>query len=252
MRTTSWVLGFGLALAALAVPAGASALSISPTSRVIAAPGTVDYTITNTRRVAVNVLLKFVDYTIAANGRAQFPNTTPPRSARKWLSVSPKAVVLAPGKAATVQVHARLGRAAPPGDWQALLVAQETPTAPSVGNKKKVAVVLQIGVAVTIRVPGDLRRRLVVDKPRRQRNTVIVPISNLGNVREVPRVLVRVGKRMVRCQPRPFLAGTKGYATCPVRLRGRVRVVAIVQPRAIPGTVTPRPIKRAATLRRSK
>ncbi len=153
MRTTSWVLGFGLVLAALAVPAGASALSISPTSRVIAAPGTVDYTITNTSRVAVNVLLKFVDYTIAANGSAQFPNTTPPRSARKWLSVSPKAVVLAPGKAATVQVHARLGRAAPPGDWQALLVARETSTAPSVRDKKRVSVVVQVGVAVTIRVP---------------------------------------------------------------------------------------------------
>ncbi len=251
MRTTSWVLGFGLALAALAVPAGASALSITPTSMVINDPGTMDYTITNTSRVAVNVLLTFVDYTIAANGKAQFPNTTPPRSARKWLSVSPKAVVLAPGDAATVQVQARAGRSAPPGDWQALLVAQQTPTAPSVGEKKLVGIVTQIGVAVTIRVPGALRRRLVVDKPRLQRNTVIVPISNLGNVREEPRVLVRVGKRMVRCQPRPFLAGTSGYATCPVRFRGRVRVVAIVQPRAISGTPTPRPIKRAAMLRRS-
>ncbi len=85
-------LGFGLALAALAVPAGTGALSITPTSMVI------------------------VDYTIAANGSAQFPNTMLARSARKGLSVSPTAVVLAPGNAATVQVQARAGRSVVPGD----------------------------------------------------------------------------------------------------------------------------------------
>lgn len=102
---------------------------------------------------------------------------------------------------------------------------------------------LQLGVRLIVRVPGRLLRRVELGRLRVRRSTILVSVSNRGNVvvplvRQVTTTLLRRGRVAARLRPRapalllpggrvvlvfPYARRLRGFFIAEVRLGRTVR-----------------------------
>jgi hypothetical protein len=201
------------------------ALSVSPARLALAAPGSRRINVRNdgTEQVVVDILRRTV--------------------ATRWLQISPERLLLGPGRSAVLTLRAKAGPDAEPGDHQVLVLLTTRPQ-----HGSRVALRLRLGVRVSVRMPGQIVRRLAlggvrVHRAARGLRFILVPVVNRGNVTvplrgHVTASLFRRGGRVARLRltARPALApGARTLLA--LRYAGRVRgpVVAVVRIRMSPG-----------------
>ena len=165
------------------------ALSATPTRVVLAAGAWIAVRVTNAGRAPVVVDAATAGFALDPSGR---PRITGLREATHWLELAPRRLTLGAGRSAAVAVSAVVPRGARPGEHVALVLFRTRPRAGA-----PAPIVMQVGVVVTVRVPGRVVRRLDVRGLRSvrhgRRRTLLLAIWNRGNVSEVlPRRRVRV------------------------------------------------------------
>lgn len=206
----------------LAPPPPPVALSASPPRIALAARETRALWVTNPGRAPAVVAIVPAGYALAPRGRPQVEPRRP-----QWLRVAPSRLVLAPRSSGTVTVSARASRAVGPGDHAALVVLRIRPRTGEIGVR------MQIGVVVTMRVPGPVRRAVQVQGVEVRRRLLELTVTNRGNVTEwlSPRrlrVAIVQGGRVVarlRSPVREVLPHTRGVLVLACPVRGRFRVV---------------------------
>ena len=193
------------------------ALSASPARVMLAAHETQTIRVTNAGRSAAFVEVVPAGFALGLRGRPRIV----PRSGAQWLHVRPRHVALGPGRAASVSVSSG---AAPPGPGDhAALVLLRTGTGPRGG----IAVRMQIGIVVVLRVPGAIVHRLRLQGAHVRHGKLELVFRNEGNVGEhlgpsrVRVTLLRRGRIVatLRTLPRDLLPHTNGVAS--VLYRGR-------------------------------
>lgn len=150
---------------------------------------------------------------------------------RTMLVVRPPRLVVAPGRTGTLEVRARRGLPGP-GDHPALVLL----TARSAGGAG-IGVRVRIGVAVEVRVPGVVRRNLVLGALGVRRHVLEVRVANRGNVEEriargdLVGQLWQRGRLVAVVSPAPQTLLPHGRAVVrfvvPGRVHGRVRIAMI-------------------------
>jgi hypothetical protein len=156
-----------------------------------------------------------------------------------WLRVSPRRLRLAPRAGATVRVVASLPAHPRAGDHEALVLLTTR-----VPRQARVAVRMQLGVVVDVRVPGRIVRRLDVRRLQVRRRGAArlleLTVVNRGNVSEPvgPSFgvsLFRDGRLLTRLRPeaRELLPRTAGLAEALYRGAARGWVIAVVD--VLPG-----------------
>jgi hypothetical protein len=197
----------------------------------------------------VRVVAQTSSFALDVDGNATVaPRREPPRSARGWLSVRPRQLVLAPGQEGLVHVLARPPRGATAGDHHALVLLSSV-----VPGRSRVSVRTRLGVLAFVRVPGRVVRRVTIARVRvlGRHRRIAVTVANHGNVTErlargqVTIALRRAGRPPVvlRTRPRDLLPGTSGVVSTPLprSLRGAFVVVARIagQPAWTAGPASP-------------
>lgn len=204
------------------------ALSASPARMTLAVHETQTVRLTNAGRSVVLVDVAPAGFTLGLRGRPKIV----PRTRARWLRVWPTRVTLRPGGAASVSVSS--GAASPgPGDHAALVLVRT-----AAGARNGIAVRMQIGIVVVLRVPGAIVHRLRLQGARVGRGGLELAFRNDGNVGERlgpsrVRVLLRRRGRLVatlRVARRELLPHTSGLAAVlyPRRLRGAYDVAVEV------------------------
>jgi hypothetical protein len=205
------------------------ALSVSPVKVAVVAPGSRRITVRNDGAERVVVVIA---RTSAAETKTR-------------LAIAPRRLQLSSGKSASLTLRARLDRKAEPGEHRALVLL--TAHSPRGGH---VDLRLRLGVRVTVRVPGQVVRRLVLRGLRvhwaHGRQLMRVSVANRGNVTvhlrgNVTASLLRHGRRVGRLRllsPPTLPPGIR--ATLALRYSGRVRgrVTAVVRVRLGAGVPT--------------
>jgi len=202
------------------------ALSVSPARLALAAPGSRRINVRNdgAEQVVVDVLRRTV--------------------ATRWLQISPERLLLGPGRSAVLTLRAKVGRDAEPGGHQVLVLLTTRPQ-----HGSRVALRLRLGVRVSVRMPGQIVRRLALGAVRVHRAArglrfIFVPVVNRGNVTvplrgHVTASLFRRGGRVARLRltARPASLAPAARTLLALRYAGRVRgpVIAVVQIRMGPG-----------------
>jgi len=251
------VLGFGPATGPLVGAAAgvgpAASLSASPSRVRVAAGGHSTLRVTNAGARAVVVTAGPAGYALDLRGRPRIARTGVAGGSAPWLVVRPRQFRLAPGATVPLMIATALPRHASPGDHAALIVLATRPA-----GAGRVAVALQLGVVVDVRVPGVVVRRLSLGQARVQRfaggRTLAVAVANKGNVSELLRsgrleLTLRHRGRLLavlRSQGRELLPHTMGVFD--FRYRGKVRgpVTAVVE---LSGAVGGAPVRRRFELR---
>jgi hypothetical protein len=201
-----------------------AALSASPARIELVGAGAHAIRVTNPARVAVVVDAGLAGYGLDLRGR---PRIVVRRDPAVRVSVAPGRVALGPGATASIVVSTAVGAHARPGDHE-VLVLLATRRLAGAG----VAIRMQVGIPVLVRVPGAVVRRLAVRTVRVQvPRRLDVTVRNGGNVvehigRETLRiVLQRHGRVLATLHPAPreLLPGERGIveARYPMRLHGR-------------------------------
>ena len=236
-------------LAAVAAPAAASesgrpvvSLSATPAHLTLFGRAPQTLVVHNDGAARVQVVVSAASFSFDVYGNAAIaPSADPPRSARKWLVVRPRRLLLAPGSAGKLRIVARPPRRAGAGDHHALVLLSAL--AP---GQARVSVRTRLGVLVLVRVPGRIVRRVTLGRVSvsrvRRRRFVVVSVLNRGNVAErlLPgqlTVSLRRAGRLVglaRSLPRDLLPGTHGLIVAPLSGRLRGPVVAVVRLAAPP------------------
>jgi hypothetical protein len=210
-----------------AVAAQPVALTVSPARAVLFAPASRTLQLGNlgTERMAVDVAWKSLG-----------PQTGPNR----WLTITPRRLVLRGGARTLLTVRARPG--ASPGDHAVLVLVTGRPLA-----DPRVAVHLRLGVRLRIRAPGRLVRRIAVEGLRTRRlkgkRTLVVSVANHGNVTEQLRgrltvTLVRRSRVVSRLRfgrSRELFPGARAAVTLSYTGNARGLVTALVKVRGSPG-----------------
>jgi hypothetical protein len=202
------------------------ALSASPPRIALAPRETRALWVTNPGRAPAVVAVVPAGYAVALRGR---PKVEPQRRPT-WLRLNPSRLTLAPRTSATVTVSARPPRGLGPGDHAALVVLRMQPRAGDI------AVRMQIGIVVVMRVPGKVRHRVHVQDLRVRRGVLELTVANRGNVSErlSPRrlrvTIVRGGRVVARPRPpaRELLPSSRGVITMRYRVRGRCKVIVVL------------------------
>jgi hypothetical protein len=165
------------------------------------------------------------------------------RSAARWLDLQPRALALRPGATRTVAIVSKPPSRAEPGDHDALVLLTTRRRL-----KGRVAVRMRLGVVVVVRVPGTVRRRLVLRRVRvvfsRSVRLLELVVANGGNVTESfsrARSVVslhRGGRRIARltAPPRSLRPGTSGLLQFRSRRLPRGPVTAHVDVASNSGT----------------
>jgi hypothetical protein len=225
-----------LALSLLVVPASAGAagrpvtvLSAAPSHVTLGAGGSQTIRLSNPGRTAIVVDVSRAGLALDVRGRPRVvASAARSRSAASWLSLRPARIRVPAGGTAALRISAAPPASAEPGDHPALVLLTTRSAA-----TRAVAVRLQVGVAVTVRAPGVVRRRLELRGLRVRRRgrvrTLEVSLANRGNVTEqLPRGRIRIAllragriRTTLRTAPRELLPRTHGVAE--VRYAGRLR-----------------------------
>jgi hypothetical protein len=237
---TALCLALGLAPSASGAPSQGLALAVHPDRLMLVgkAQGTFEVTNPTGRQLVVDA--STADFRLRPNGRVVVsPRLPPSRSARRWLTVSPRTLRLAPHRTVTLRVASNPAAGASPGDHNALVQFTTRPV-----GSRLVRTRTQIGLPVRVRVNGPLLRRLQIVSLRvtrsRSKRTLQLVVRNRGNINErlLPRavtVRLRRGGRTVRtlvAPARPILPGGRTVYTLPLAraLSGSVTAVVTVRP----------------------
>jgi len=110
--------------------------------------------------------------------------------AADWLRVRPQRLVLAPGGTAVITVTSVAPAGAPPGDHAALVLLRTQPS-----RAAGVAIRMQIGVVVYVRVAGRIVHRLELGALHARWRVLAASVMNRGNVVERVRVRVALFRR---------------------------------------------------------
>jgi hypothetical protein len=243
LRTTRrWTLGIAAA-AALAVVSSAGAgpmttLAVNPTQLILVGVSKGAYTVRNPTGKPVSLKASIGDYTIKPNGRVVVNPKVPPKgSAKHWLTISPQSFKLQPHTNAVLDVNSHPGKHAGPGDHHALVLFTTAPT-----GKGKVLVRTRIGVTALVRVPGKIKRKLVIGRPSavRKKHQLRFALLNKGNINErllkgAVKVALKKGRRVVQrltAPARDILPRSRTGYGLPYRhrLKGKLTAVVTVRP----------------------
>jgi hypothetical protein len=222
------------------------------------AGATQDVSVTNIGDASTNLTVAVGNYAMTPSGTVILnPRTAPKASASRWLAVSPSTLALAPGESTTLSVRATPPSTAAPGDHQALVLLSGRPVRSQRGS---VLVHARLGMGVLVRVPGDLRRRLMITRINGRghgaKRTLRVGLTNPGNVNEVltrgqVTATFTLGGRATTCSMtgrRSLLPGARAVVTirCPGKLTRTVRAVVTIRPSApdVVGTASLAPVLR--------
>ena len=224
-----------LLAAATVAPASAGAprrsgLAVWPARATLVAGSATTLRIANRTRSSVSVAVRALGLTLDLHGS---PRLVRASAGTSLVSVRTAHVVVAPGAVGSVGVRVSAGRGLPPGDRPALVLL----TARSAGGAG-IGVRVRIGVPVEVRVPGLVRRRLVLGALRVRGRRLELAVRNSGNVTERlgrDSVVVEVwrgSRRLATLQPRPrdLFPRARGVVEyrVPKRIHGRARVRARV------------------------
>jgi hypothetical protein len=229
-----------LVAATLAAAAPHATLSASP-AHLVLAPGSrrlVHVEAAGTRRLSVDA--RIAGFALDVRGR---PRIVRVDGASMLLALEPRSLTVG-RSGATLVVAARRSPHTGPGDHAALVLLTAT-----VPGAKGVPVRMRIGLVVSVRVPGRLIRRIVVQSARvvrrgRQRR-IELAVANRGNViehvdRAGLRILLLVHGRVLGIlhpERRDLLPGSAGIVTVPCRSGVHGPVVAQVELRRPPRAV---------------
>jgi hypothetical protein len=236
-------------------------LSVTPTQLILIGSSKGTFTVRNPSKSAIPLTATIGNYIIKPNGRVVVdPKLPPKRSAKRWLTISPKRFTVKANGTFELKVRSHPGRKAGPGDHHALVLFTTKPSA-----KGKVLVRTRIGVGVLVRVKGKLKRRLAIASlsATRSKHTLRLVIANRGNINErllkhrVSLALVQ-GKRTVQklwAPPRQILPQSRTVYSLSYRsgLKGKLKAIVIVRPvnGALAGAFAPSlpPVKRTFRIR---
>lgn len=223
-----------LVLLALATVAPASAgaprrsgLVVWPARATLAAGSSATLHVANHTRATVSLSVRAMGLALDLRGAPRLVRSS---AGTALISVRAARVVVAPGAVGAVGVRVAPGRGLGSGDRPALVLL----AARSAGGAG-IGVQVRIGVPVEVRVPGVIRRRLLLGPLRRNGRRLELVVRNSGNVTErLARgsVVVEVWRgvrRVATLQPRPrdLFPQARGLAEyrLPAGLHGRARVV---------------------------
>ena len=147
-----------LATVTSAAAASVFSLSVTPTQLILVGSSKGTFTVRNPSKNSISLKATVGDYIIKPNGHVVVdPKLPPRRSAKRWLTISPKRFTVKANGKFELKVRSHPGRKAGVGDHHALVLFTTKPSA-----KGKVLVRTRVGVGVLVRVKGKLKRRLVI------------------------------------------------------------------------------------------
>jgi hypothetical protein len=203
------------------------ALTATPAHVALAGAAVQAITVANPGRSVAVVEARLAGFALDLHGR---PGVVTRRDRSIVLSIAPRRFALAPGATGTVLIASTIRRDASVGDHVALVLFT---TQPRGGGG--VGVRMQIGVPVTIRVPGTVRHRVVFESVRLASHVLELRFHNTGNVtltvgaRRFRVELRRSGHVLVTLheRSRELLPGARGVVDVrlPQRIRGPLRAV---------------------------
>jgi hypothetical protein len=205
---------------AVATGAAAAALSVSPVRIRLTGVASRTIKIRNGGNAAATVDARAAGFAVDGRGRPLVAARRGPAVA--WLRLRPRSVVLGPHGAAGVAISVVTPTGASPGD-HAAIVLFATRAATTAG----VAVRLQVGVVVLVRVPGRIVHRLELGRLRVRQRVLEAVVANRGNVVERTRVRIALSRHnhllaRLSSARRTLLPHSRGTARLrfPTRLRG--------------------------------
>jgi hypothetical protein len=204
---------------AAAAGVAAAALSVTPVHLRLSGASSRTITVTNAGNAAAAVEARPGSFVLDRRGKPTLARERQP--AAGWLRLRPRRLVLVPGGSAVVTVTAAAPARALPGDHPALVLLTTRPP-----RAAGVAIRVQIGVVVFVRVAGRIVHRLELGALRVRQRVLEASVANRGNVAERVRVhifLSRRGRVLARLGPvaRTLLPHSRGIAR--FRYRGRLR-----------------------------
>lgn len=203
------------------------ALTATPAHVALAGAAVQAITVANPGKTPAVVDARLAGFALDLRGR---PRVVTQRDRAVVLSIAPQRFALAPGATGTVLVVSTIRRNAGVGDHVGLVLFTTQPR-----GAAGVGVRMQIGVPVTVRVPGVVRRRVLFEGMRIAKDVLELRLRNTGNVtaqvgahrfrielRRSGRVLVTLHARK-----RELLPGARGIVDVrlPRRIHDRVRAV---------------------------
>jgi hypothetical protein len=167
----------------IAAGVSAAAISVSPVRIRLTRAATRTITIMNASNAPAWVDARPAGFVLDPRGKPTVARERQP--AAGWLRLKPRRLELAAGGTALVTVSSAVPAGARPGDHAALVLFTTQP--PRVAG---VAIRMQIGVVVLVRVAGRIVHRLELRALRVRRRVLELVVVNRGNV--VERTHVRV------------------------------------------------------------
>jgi hypothetical protein len=246
LRAVRWCTIGIAAVAGLAAVTSASAgpltaLAVDPTQLVLVGAAKGQFTLRNPSSNPLKLNATIGNYVIKPNGVFVVnPKLPPARSAKRWVSISPKQFTIKPRGNFILKVRSHPGRKAGPGDHHALVLFTTTPS-----GKGKVLVRTRIGVAVLVRVKGKIKRRVLIGglSAVRSKHQLRLILANRGNINErllrhTVSVALKQGSRTVQtlwAPPRDILPHSRSIYGLPYRRALKGTYSAIVKVRPING-----------------
>jgi hypothetical protein len=258
--TIASAVAVALVTATSAGAGSAFTLSVTPTQLTLVGASKGIFTVRNPSKTAISLQAKVGNYIIKPNGRVVVdPKLPPKRSAKLWLTISPKRFTVKGNGKFDLRVRSHPGRRAGPGDHHALVLFVSVTK-----GKGNVLVRTRIGVGVLVRVKGKIKRRLVIGGVSAQGNHKLrVVIANRGNINERllrrrVSVVLKRGSRSVQklwAPPRQILPYSRTAYALSYRsgLKGKMTAIVTVQPAngAQAGALAPplKPVKKTFRVR---
>jgi hypothetical protein len=205
------------------------ALTATPAHVALAGAAVQSIAVANPGRTVAVVEARPAGFALDLRGR---PRVVAQRDRSIVLSVAPRRFALAPGATGTVLVASTVRRGARVGDHVGLILFTTQPR-----GGAGIGVRMQVGVPVTVRVPGTVRRRVVFESLQLAKQILELRFHNVGNVTATIgaqrfRVELLLGRHVLaalRVRRRQLLPAARSVVDVrlPLRVRGRVRAVVV-------------------------
>jgi len=203
------------------------ALTATPAHVALAGAAVQAITVANPGRTVAVVDARLAGYALDLHGR---PHVVGQHDRSVVLSIAPQRLALAPGATGTVLVASTIRLGAGVGDHVGLVLFTTEPR-----GGAGVGVRMQVGVPVTIRVPGNVRHRVVFEGTRLVKRVLELRFHNTGNVTATIgarrfRVELRRSGRVratLHVRSRELLPGARSVVDVrlPQRIHDRVRAM---------------------------